>query len=375
MVTILDTIVTRYDAGLSIFGETGEALNDATSGVNIGILRSLRDGYPEALAKQGVFSSKYTFQNTQSQNFFQIDELKFEQMLGSESTRGYSDHNRVNDAQSLAVVMRLRQGRRSNDLGNSKFVLVTANSHFARTARKFVQMEEFGFTSLYVPPILTHSQTSIAAWLTNETKLTENFISRELLANCMSAQQLSKEWVDGFVEIMKVASVPEDDKTIIHAVRSIARDQSLGNPTILRKLNPNEVIKMAKVAEEQRTKQLREQYEEDLKVHLKQGKRQARQEERDNVAKENRQRSEGLARIAVRVLELFIMIVCVYVLFFGSGSFNYRDYASWLQAIGFLVVTIVAVSDLFGFRPVQRITDPLRIRLSTFICRVLYGPR
>ena len=39
---ILDTIVRRYDSHNPIFGETGEALADSTSGVNIGLLRSLR---------------------------------------------------------------------------------------------------------------------------------------------------------------------------------------------------------------------------------------------------------------------------------------------------------------------------------------------
>ena len=306
VVNILDTIVSRYDAGLSIFGETGEALNDATSGVNIGILRSLRDSYPESLAQIGIFPSKYTFQNTQTQNFFQIDELKFEEALRRGSLTGYSDHNRTNDAQSLAIVMRLRQGKSSIDLATSKFVLVTANSHLARTARKFVQTENLDLSPRYVPPILTHSQTSIAAWLTSENKLTESFIWRELLANCMSAQQVSREWVDGFVERMKVASLPEDDKTIVHAVRSIARDQSLGNPTILKKLNPNEMIRMAKLAEEDRTQKIRDEYEGALEVRLKESERHVREEERNSVARENLQRSEVWAKGIVRVFEVIV---------------------------------------------------------------------
>ena len=375
VVTILDTIVSRYDAGLSIFGETGEALSDAASGVNIGILRSLRDSYPESLAQMGIFQSKYTFQNTQTQNFFQIDELKFEEMLKRESATGYSEHNRANDAQSLAVVMRLRQGSKSIDLANSKFVLVSANSHLARTARKFVQMEELSLPPRYVAPILTHSQASIAAWLTSETKLTESFIWRELLANCMSAQQVSKEWIEGFIERMKVASLPDEDKTIIHAVRSIARDQSLGNPTILKKLNPNEVIRMARIAEEQRTQELRAEYEGLLEDRLRESESRVREEERGSVEQEYRERCELWARRIMRIFEVLVMIGCVYVLVRGIAHFDHKSLFSWAEAGGFVLVTSLAIADLFGFRPVQRISGPLRQRLAIFIFKVLYDKR
>ena len=373
IVNILDTIVGRYDAGLAIFGETGEALNDPTSQVNIGILRSLRDSYPESLAQLGIFPSKYTFQNTQTQNFFQIDELKFEDALKQNSFTGYSEHNRANDAQSLAIVMRLRQGKSAVDLANSRFVLVTANSHLARTARKFVQTENFDFGPRYSPPILTHSQTSIAAWLTSETKLTEKFIWRELLANCMSAQQVSKDWVDGFVERMKVASLPDDDKTIVHAVRSIARDQSLGNPTILKKLNPNEMMRMARLAEEERTQKMRDEYEDTLETRLQESEREVREEERSRVARKNIKRSESWASSIVRVFELLIMVGCVYVLVRGVGKFNVREFSSWAQSGGFLIVTMLAIADLFGFSPVRRGTRPLRKWISKLIARMLYS--
>lgn len=372
VINILDTIVARYDASQPIFGETGEALSDINSGVNIGILRELRESYAESLAKMGIFASKYTFQNTRTQNFFQIDEPKFEELLQSESATGYSDQNRASDAQSLAVVMRLRQGNRSNDLANSKFVLVTANSHFAKTARKFMRMEELGFTSRYVPPILTHSQTSIAAWLTSETKLTESFISRELLASCMSAQQLSREWVDSFVEIMKEASLPEDDKTIMYAVRSIARDQSLGNPSILRKLNPNEIIRMARKAEEDRMEVIQEEHERDVESRLEENTRRVLREERDEVRAQSLRQADKLAKMVMGVVEVVVMVGCVYVVLVGMENFNYLEYSSWLQAGGFAAVTVLAMLDLFGFKPVHRIMTPLRAHLSRVIFRVLY---
>ena len=368
---ILDTIVGRYDSHVPIFGETGEALIDHTSGVNIGILRGLKDAYPEELAALNVFPSKYTFQNTSAQNYYQIDELKFEQMLENESTKGYREQNRQNDAQSLAVVLRLRQGAASNDLANSKFVLVTSNSHFARTARKFVRME-LGFTSRYVPPVLTHAQMSTAAWISNETKVIDSLISRELVANCMSAQQLSKEWVDGFVEIMKDASLPEGDNTILHAVRAIARDSSLGNPTILKRLNPNEMIKQAKLAEEERAEELRTSLEKDFSQRITESETRVRKDEREAIAQSIQVRSERLANNIVRVVEVLLLVVFVYVLVLGIGAFEYENYRTWFQPGAFVLVTIIAALDVIGFKPVKGLTSPMRNFLTRAVFRYLY---
>ncbi len=369
---ILDTIVHRYDSHLSIFGETGKALYDADTSVNIGILRNLREGYPEALAALGVFPSKYTFQNTSTQNYYQIDEIKFEEMLKNESTQGYNEQNRINDASSIAVVMRLRQSSRSYDLANSKFILVTSNSHFARTARKFVRME-LEFSSRYTPPVLTHAQISTAAWISKEDKLLDSLISRELLANCMSAQQLSREWVDGFVEIMKDASIQDEDHTIIHAIRSIARDESLGNPIVLRKLNPNEMIMRAKTAEEERTRTLKEAHEEELDRRLSESERTVRQEERDNIKKTNEHRAEKLAHKLVSCLEVLLVIPCVYVLYQGIGTFDANDYRTWFQPAAFVIVSGLAILDLFQFKPVKRITNPIRSKLTSLIYEAFYS--
>lgn len=138
---ILDTIVGRYDSHQLIFGETGEALAKGKDGIQIGVLRELNTGYPEALAAQNIFSSKYSFQNTGTANYHQIDEVKFQDLLSSGKTNYYGEQNRISDAQSLAVVMRLRQSSNSHDLGTSKYVFVTANSHLARSARFFVRQE------------------------------------------------------------------------------------------------------------------------------------------------------------------------------------------------------------------------------------------
>ena len=50
------------------------------------------------------------------------------------------------------------------------------------------------------------------------------------------------------------------------------------------------------------------------------------------------------------------MTGCVYLIVRGVGDFNYLDYFSWAESGGFLIVTILAVADLFGFSPIQRFT-------------------
>lgn len=372
LANILDTIVSRYNSNLPIYGETGEALLDNQAGVQIGDLKTLQDSYPEALAALGVFPSKYTFQNTKTPNYYQIDESKFEGMLRAGHSKGYSGQNVINDTQSVAVVMRLRQSSRSYDLASSRIVFVTANTHFARVARRFVQSEE-GHTSRYVSPVLTHSQISTAAWISSETKLIDSFISRELVANCMSAQQLSKEWVDGFVEILKDTTIFEENNTIVYAVRSIARDESLGNPTILRKLNPTELIRHAKAAEKARAAEAEKLHDERLRNSLVENEKQIRQEEQESFVKSKMDRSEKIANFIVRVLEFFLALYCIYVLISGLGNFVAGNILSWFQPIVFVVVTAIAVLDLFQFQPVKRLSNPLRAKLTKWIYQILYS--
>lgn len=372
VITILDTVVGRYDAGQPIFGETGDALLDNFSGVNIGTLRALQNEYPEALARLGIFPSKYTFQNTKTQNFFQIDEMKFEQMLGGETSRGYSEQNRVHDTQSLAVVMRLRQNSRSNDLSSSRFVFVTSNTHFSRTARKYVRTD-LGFTSRYVPPVLTHSQMSTAAWLSTESKLIDSHISAELLANCMSAQKLSKDWVEAFNELLDKASINEEDKTFLYAVRSVARDESLGNPTILRKLNATEMLKLAKLAEAERAEELRSQYELSLANQLADSTRKAREELQTTLDHRNENTAQKLADNLMRTVELILVVPATYVLVTGLGNFQPDAPGTWFQPIAFVVITTLAALDLLQFQPVNRLTRPVRQRLAKYILRTFYG--
>ncbi len=369
---ILDTIIGRYDSGQAVYGETGEALAMSSNGIQIGTVRELNNGYPEALAALGVFPSKYNFQNTKTNNYYQIDEIKFQNMLAGDRDQQYNEQSRICDAQSLAVVMRLRQNSNSYDLAASRFVFVTANSHFARTARYFVR-RELNRSPQYVPPILTHAQMSTAAWISSEIKLKDSAISRELLASCMSAQKLSKAWVDGFVDIMKDTKLADAENTIIHAVRSIARDESLGNPTILRKLNPNEILKRAKIAEEKRKNSLEEKHREDLVRNAKESKENARQEERQSINERLELRSERIADGLVRTLELILAVPCVYILVIGFGNVDFANYKTWFQPFVFVMVTVVAALDLFQFQPVRRLTNPIRRRLKRMIHRTLYG--
>ena len=369
LATILDTIIGRYDSHQLIYGETGDALEKGT--IQIGTIRSLQIGYPEALAEVNVFESKYNFQNTKTANYFQIDEVRFQEMLAGDKDTFYGQQNRISDAQSLAVTMRLRQKSNSFDLSNAKYVFVTANSHLARSARRFIR-EELHKSPQYVPPMLTHSQISTAAWISNETKLQDSAISRELLANCMYAQQLSKDWVDGFIGMLKGSDVNDANHTLIHAVRSIARDDSLGNPTILRKLNPNEIIRRARLAEEERVAEQERIHKNRLEEIAVESDTTARAEERERLAERNEQKAEGMARVVVRLLEVLFIILCIYIFVLGFGSFDADDFTTWLQPFGFVLVTAVAVLDLFQFQPVRRISDPLRKRLQKFFYRNLY---
>ena len=189
----------------------------------------------------------------------------------------------------------------------------------------------------------------------------------------MSAQQLTKEWVDGFIELMKDASVDGEDNTIAHAVRAIARDESLGNPTLLKKLNPTEILVRAQAAEEERRQALQTQLKQEKDALAEETAQRTRLEERADFDSVKLQRSDFLASKIVKFLELAVALICVVILVLGWGAVDPSRPITWLQSVLFVLVTAVACLDLFQFRPVARLTEPLRLKLSGLLYRLLYG--
>ena len=188
----------------------------------------------------------------------------------------------------------------------------------------------------------------------------------------MSAQKLSKEWVDGFVDILKAAELDEGNNTIVHAVRSIARDESLGNPTILRKLNPNEIIRKAKESELVRAKSQKEKHEQEAAILAEETEATARAEEAKRIANENEARATKLADKVVRVFEIVLVLPCIYILVTGLGEIEDGNIVSFIRPVIFTLVTTIAVLDLFQFQPVRRMANPIRRATKNGIKRVFY---
>ncbi len=370
--TILDTVVGKHDAGVAIFGETGEALLRGDALASVGRLRLLRDSFTEELAKLTIFPSSYSFRNTKTENFFQIDEKSFEDLLSTGGKHGYADRNLTNDTRSMAIIMRLRRQSKSIDLATSKFLFITPNSHFARTARRYVREIE-NFSVLYVPPVLTHSQISTAAWLSREARLTDSSLSRDLIANCMSAQKVTKEWVDGFTKLIEGLEAETEDATYLYAVRSIARDESLGNPTILRKLNANEMLNNARQAESLRMEEQRSKLEASAREEIEAVRASVERATRLERHEDETQRSDRFASIFIRLVELAGVFLFFVVLVRGVDTFSLWQPSTWLGSIPFLLVTLVAVFDLFGFKPLRRALKPLKSWIGRKIQSLLYG--
>ena len=143
---ILETILSNYDLGKELFGETAEAM--LRGEVKIEKIKDLSATFSERIARLNIFKSRFAYKNTTTANYYQINENEFEQFLSSEAEkiqRRYSRRNVVNDTKTLAITMRLRHGVKSRDVAKCKHVFVSSNKLLARSARSFIaENENFG---------------------------------------------------------------------------------------------------------------------------------------------------------------------------------------------------------------------------------------
>lgn len=312
---ILDTLEGSYARGKEIYGETADAI--LTHEITIGQIKDLAGTFQTRLGTLNIFPFEYNYSSRKSEDFFQIDERAFSEALKSEAIRNeraYSPQNAANDAHVLALILRLRKGRAARDIGTSRYLFVSKNNTLQRVARRFVseQLEEFDSSS--IPPVFTVSQITTVAWIAATKSLDKHKVSRELLANCYAAVQPNEAWAEEFARVFekfqgeKEGAVADRANSMIflNTARTTARDESLNQPIVLKKLNFAEIFRQAAAADEEATRKFQEEQErkqaeaeEAQQQALEEAKRQAdlRVQEETELA-DARARSAERSRLA-----------------------------------------------------------------------------
>lgn len=374
---VLSAIVSAKDYGGEVFGETADAISNGE--ISIADLRLLRSSFVEQLAKKGVFAADALEGQVAALKQYQIDEASFSTFLSgraARNNRAYSIQNLRNDASFLGHIMRLRKGKASRDLSESKFVFVTTNRLFANCARQFL-MKESIIKGVHCPPVLHVGQMATIAWLMRERKIDPEKAGRELLTNCYAAIRPDASWFQDFrAAIEKVvgniddfSAVPENSLKL-QAARRIAQNQTFGNASLVRQLNAAEVLQAADREAEAEKERLRA--EGDMKANaLAELARQTGESDAIQARKiQDIARAQLFAgKLRAGMSWLFIaLFICATALFDQSALWGGKNYTIALVQLFFFIPAIIGIFDLFGYSPVKGIS----LAVEKFLFRKIY---
>ena len=406
---ILETIVLAATNGHEIFGETAEAIYEGDT--SIADIKDLIGTFETRLAQLNVFPFEYDYAARKGEDSFQIGENYFVEALMSAAARrdrGYKRENAEKDATALAIVLRLRKGRASRDIASSRFLFVSRNSLLQKSARKFAIEHTEDYDESSTPAILTLGQITVAGWLATASALEPHKVSQELLALCYGAVKPSATWAEEFARATDEFSA--EDKTVIeqradsililNATREAARDESLNEAAILRKVNVAEKFRIAKLAADQaeadrqseldqvhqsygleisakvaaREAELRQEAALELQRATLDASQRGRHEYLETLTDRNTLRAEKWARQIVNFLQIASAVACILILTVEKYElFRNGTAISSLVLTLALIVSVLTLFDLLGFKPVVRFFAFLHIKLAAMFLSLLVG--
>lgn len=406
---ILDTLIGAFARGKELYGESADAIY--LGEIGIGEIRDMSGTFETRLGALNIFPFPYNYQARKAENYFQIDEPAFAEALKSEAIkneRGYSEQNATNDAHVVALVVRLRRGRAARVIAKCQHLFISKNSALQRVARKFVSEHVDDYDNASVPPVMTMSQITTVAWIAATKTLEQHKVSRELLAACYAAVQPSEAWAEEFARVFgqfgeenpEFLAERAHSMLFLNTARTAARDESLNQPLMLRKLNIAELFRQAAVADEAAARR----HEETLQRQLEEAdeaKRQAlaeaeraaalkleeegkRAEDRGRTAERERllaaadQRlsrlADGSARVLVGIVQLLLFGAFVFTLF--SDLFELSPHEGWgrWSLVGVLgILTALSFLDALGVKFVSSVLGRLRRSIARGLLTLLRG--
>jgi hypothetical protein len=200
-------------------------------------------------------------------NSLQINEDKLKRTILSEA-EGYPDHTAEKDAQVAGIILQLRRGETSEEVGHCKHLFISKNNLLQRVTREFVEhnVDEYRDNYGSVPPILTIGQISTLGWLYAPHDMQARKITRELITACYNAVMPTAEWLRQFDKVIQeyAKERPEitaklAESTIFQkTARILMQEASLNQAKLVATTNVSDVVKRA-IEEGARKSLLKEQ--------------------------------------------------------------------------------------------------------------------
>jgi hypothetical protein len=374
VVQILSTLIEVHGAGKELFGETAEALVNGE--VSIATLRDLTATYADRLAALSIFRSQFSYSTTRYADEHQVDERRFESALESaaiEYEKSYRKQAAQHDAMSLALILRLRRGKQAKDVSQCACIFVSRNHLLQRTARRFL-VDHAGYDWTTVPAILSIGQISTVAWLAASKTLEPVQVTKELLGNCYSAMRPDSSWAASFLDALErfKRENPEqvdkyaDSAIFLQTARFVAQNESLGQTAILQRLNTVEIFKKAAEVAEQKDRERAIETDRAVEEAINRGRIEGVQSQKDGI----RLRSDYLARIAVNVVRVILVLSLLAAAFFLNMDDN--KLGIWALIV-FAILNVLSFMDLTGIKVLSRPLEKFRDFLSRRIFELLSG--
>jgi hypothetical protein len=277
-------------------------------------------------------------------------------------------------------VLRLRKGERARDVAQSRYIFVSRNNLLQRVARRFV-FEHGDYDSTNVPPVLTVGQIATIAWFVASKTLEPIKVTKELLANCYNAVRPNTGWAQEFANALDnyKKNNPEEFEAraksaiFLGAARALAREESLGQTPLLRKVNFAQLLaRAAREAEE------RERKKQDALGDLESAA-EARGQMIGAMGQMARsaQRIQMRARRVVSILKwatvsaAVLGITAIYI----SDESGYLLPGSPMRIISVAILTTllgISILDLFGLKFATRIVQPVENWATDLLERLMY---
>lgn len=249
----IEAMVKCHEAGQPLFRDTQEAI--ARGDIAIGHIYRVRAELDLKLAALGITEFGRGYSDRQSDEF-QIDEDAFQKLLEKKGRWGADGSLAAErDTMSLALIMRLRNGKEMREVAKARFVFLTHNPALAVRARDFLRGErQLGEGAVW--PIMTVGQLSTIAWVANEVFLDDRRITKELIADCYAAALPDEDFDEKLREVFmrtdpKQAHALYQNAFLVQTIRQVALGQTGGHSALVRSLNAAELVAKAEEVREQ----------------------------------------------------------------------------------------------------------------------------
>jgi hypothetical protein len=165
---------------------------------------------------------------------------------------------REHDATCLALTMRLREGKHSNDVFKCGYVFVTRNPRFVQSSREYCLKSQI-MKSSQEGPMIHQRELATTAWLRTGLGAKDAIPRGHLIATCDSVLRVRTELRDAVAEKLRALTPDkvEQFELLVRDQRSMRRlaDQTLNNESVVTSENAEELLEAMRQATIEEEKQ------------------------------------------------------------------------------------------------------------------------